>query len=85
MSTDEVKQTLHQLIDKIEDKELLTIYLQLLEREVERTSVDFFEGTDDEMKRRAEASLQAIAAGQTRDFEAFKKDVEQWKKHRPTQ
>jgi hypothetical protein len=83
MNTQTVKQTLHQLIDRIEDKELLMIYLRLLERELGKSPVkDFFATTDEELVARAKASLKSVDEGHTRNLESFKMDVEAWKKNR---
>ena len=85
MDTRVVKQTLHQLIDQIEDKELLTIYLRLLERELRKTSdKDFFDTSDEDLVARAKASLRSIEKGRTRSIQDFKQDVETWKKNRAT-
>ena len=85
MDTQVVKQTLHQLIDQIEDKELLTIYLRLLERELKKTSdKDFFDTSDEDLVARAKASLQSIEKGRARSIQDFKQDVETWKKNRAT-
>ena len=85
MDTTVVKQTLHQLIDQIEDKELLTIYLRLLERELRKTSdKDFFDTSDEDLVARAKASLRSIEKGRTRSIQDFKQDVETWKKNQAT-
>jgi len=83
MNTQVVKQTLHELIDQIEDKDLLIIYLQLLERELRKdTSIDFFNTTEEEIIARAKASLKSVKEGRTRSITEFKKDVEAWKNKR---
>ncbi len=83
MNTQVVKQSLHQLIDQIEDKELLLLYQQLLERELKKmNSKDFFNNSEDEMISRAKASLQSIEEGKTRSIEEFKNDVDKWKAER---
>lgn len=83
MNTKVVKQTLHELIDQIEDNELLILYLQLLERELRKdTSKDFFNTSDEELVARAKASLRSVEEGRTRSITEFKKDVEAWKNKR---
>jgi len=83
MDTQVVKQTLHLLIDQIEDKELLTIHLQLLERELRKTAATcIFNTTDEELITRAKASLKSIEESRTRSIAEFNKDVEVWKKNR---
>lgn len=82
MSTDTLKQTIHHLIDQIEDKDLLTIYLQLLEREVRHSTGEFFSASDREMIARAKASLRSVREGRSRSIKDFKKDIELWKKNR---
>jgi len=85
MSTQVVRQTLHKLIDQIEDEELLTLHLQLLEREFHKsTSQDFFSTTEKDLVSRAKASLASVEAGRTRSIKEFQKDVEEWKKKRAT-
>jgi hypothetical protein len=43
MNTKVAKKTLHDLIDRIEDDEVLNLYVKLLEREIRKTaSQDFF-------------------------------------------
>ncbi len=77
------KKTLHELIDQIEDDELLTLYVKLLEREIEKTaSIDFFNTTESNLVARARASLNSVKEGKTRNIKDFKKDVEAWKKNR---
>ncbi|HHL52400.1 MAG TPA: hypothetical protein ENJ39_03415 [Flammeovirgaceae bacterium] len=83
MRTQEVKQALHHLIDKIEDENLLTIYLQLLERELNKGSTKgFFDTKEEEMIVRAKASLKSIEADRTRTIADFQKEVEAWMKEK---
>lgn len=85
MSTQAVRQTLHQLIDEIEDEELLTLHLQLLEREFRKsTSKNFFSTSEKDLVSRAKASLASVEAGRTRSIKEFQKDIEEWKKKRAT-
>lgn len=83
MSTSVVKQTLHELIDRIEDDDLLLLYMKLLEREIGKSSTkDFFNTTTSDMIRRAEMSEQDIAAGRTINAQQFKVEIENWKKQK---
>ncbi|MEO1054065.1 MAG: hypothetical protein AAFX87_25735, partial [Bacteroidota bacterium] len=83
MNTSIAKETLHRLIDQIEDEELLRIYIRLLERELGKSSSkDFFKTTDEDLISRASNSLKSIEEGKTRSIEDFKKDVELWKKNK---
>ena len=83
MNTKVAKKTLHELIDRIEDDELLTLYVKLLEREIRKTaSQDFFKTTESDLVTRAKASLKSIEEGNARNIKEFKKDVEAWKKNR---
>ncbi len=83
MKTQVVKQTIHKLVDQIEDNELLTLYLKLLEREIKKPEPSpFFEKTDEHLVIRAKASLNSIEKGNTRNIKDFKKDVDTWKKNR---
>ena|SRR5690554_4140123 len=77
------KKTLHELIDRIEDGELLTLYVRLLEREIRKTAFhDFFETTESDLVSRAKASIKSVEEGKTRNIKEFKKDVEAGKKDR---
>jgi polyhydroxyalkanoate synthesis regulator phasin len=83
MNTQVAKKTLHDLIDRIEDDELLNLYVRLLEREIRKTaSQDFFKTTESDLVTRAKASLKSVKKGKTRNIKEFKKDVETWKKNR---
>lgn len=77
------KKTLHELIDRIEDDELIMLYVKLLKREVEKSSEKpFFKTTREDMVLRAEMSEQDIAAGRTISVKQFQEDVENWKRER---
>ena len=67
------------MIDQIEDKGLLTLYTQLLEREINKTSKDYFDTTENDLISRAKASINSIEQGKTRSIKDFKQDVNQWK------
>jgi hypothetical protein len=83
MNTLAVKQSLHQIIDQIEDNELLLICQQLLERELKKASVtDYSSKNEDEMIIRAKASLLSIEKGNTRSIEDFKNEIQNWKEKR---
>lgn len=78
-----VKESIHQMIDQIEDKAVLMHYRELLEKEVNKlTNIDFFNANEAEMVERAKAGVQSVEAGNTRSIEAFKKDVEAWKQQK---
>lgn len=78
MTTTSVRQSLHEIIDKIEDMELLSLHLKLLQKESQK---DFFNTTKDEMIARAEESLKSIKEGKTRSLKSFKAEVDQWKRN----
>jgi hypothetical protein len=83
MNTKVAKKTLHELIDRIDDDELLNLYVRLLEREIRKTvSQDFFKTTESDLVTRAKASLKSVEEGKTRNIKEFKEDVEAWKKNR---
>lgn len=82
MSSETIKQTIHHLIDQIEDEDLLTIYLQLLERELRNSPGEFFSATDHEMIERAKASLKSVNEGRSRNIKDFRKEIELWKEKR---
>lgn len=78
-----VKESIHQMIDQIEDKAVLMHYRQLLEKEVNKlTNIDFFNANEAEMVERAKVGVQSVEAGNIRSIEAFKKDVEAWKQQK---
>jgi hypothetical protein len=81
MDVKAAKQALHEMIDRIEDSELLNLYVKLLEREIGRTGTEFFRTNDKDLIKRAESSLKSIEAGNVRSLNEFKKDVEKWKKN----
>ena len=78
MTTTSVRQSLHEIIDKIEDTELLSLHLKLLLKETQK---DFFNTSDDEMIARAKQSLKSVREGKTRSIKSFKAEVDQWKKN----
>ena len=84
MDNQVVKQTIHELVDQIEDSELLDLYLRLLKRELKKDNAqqDFFATSDEEMMTRAKASLDAIDKGNTKNISDFKNDIKAWKKNR---
>ncbi|MBR9998275.1 MAG: hypothetical protein KFF73_04855 [Cyclobacteriaceae bacterium] len=83
MDTKAARETLHKIIDLIEDEELLSLYVKLLEREVSKTAFeDFFNTTESDLVTRAKASLKSIKHGKTRNIKDFKKDLDEWKKDR---
>ncbi len=83
MNTKVAKKTLHELIDRIEDDELLNLYVRLLEREIRKTaSQDFFKTIESDLVSRAKASLKSVEEGKTRNIKEFKEDVNAWKKNR---
>lgn len=83
MNVQKTKKTLHELIDRIEDNDLLTLYVKLFEREVKKmVSEEFFNTTESDLKARAEASLKSVREGRSRNIKLFKKDIESWKKRR---
>lgn len=85
MDAKAAKKTLHEMIERIEDKELLYLYVKLLEREINRVGDGFFAANDNDMVARAESSLRSIRKGDIRSLDEFKKDVEKWKKNRAMQ
>ncbi|WP_375578033.1 hypothetical protein ABWH96_13395 [Marivirga tractuosa] len=85
MKTNVVKNTIHELIDRIEDEELLEIYMRLLQKEVSHTeSSDFFQNTEQQLINRAKASIESIEKGRTIKISDFKTEIENWKKKRST-
>jgi len=82
MYTQTVKESIHQMIDLIEDKAVLMHYRQLLEKELNKLpDAGFFNTDEAEMMERAKMGMQSVESGLTRSIEAFKMDVEAWKEH----
>lgn len=81
MEAQVARKTLHELIEQTKDAELLTLCIQLLEREIRNssTSRDFFNTTVTDLKSRAAASEKAIAEDRIKSFEEFNEGFEQWK------
>ena len=90
MDTQIAEKTLHQMIDQIEDDELLTLYIKLLEREIKKEATkrhpvqNIFNTTEAALIARAEASLQSVEKGRTRPIENFRQDIETWRIPRAT-
>lgn len=83
METEAARQTLHELVDQTKDVELLTLCVQLLEREARRSKEqDFFNTTASDLKARTEASMTSIAQGRTRSLQEFKEEIDQWKQNK---
>ncbi len=78
MTNSTVKKSLHDIIDQIEDMELLSLHLKLLEKETQK---NYFVSNDDEMIARAKQSLKSVNEGKTRSIKAFRAEVDQWKKN----
>ncbi|MGF1636003.1 MAG: hypothetical protein ACFCUU_02945 [Cyclobacteriaceae bacterium] len=84
MNLQVVKQSIHHLIDQIDDNDFLLLCQQLLERELAKNaSTDYsIRSSEDELISRAKASLKSIEKGNTRNLEEFKRDIEKWKEKR---
>ena len=76
MSTHQLKQSIHDLIDQIEDEDFLKQYLDLLEKStvIDADHPVHSTDTDRQMIARALASSRSIKAGKTRSLLDFKKD-----------
>jgi hypothetical protein len=85
MDVKAAKQALHEMIDRIEDNELLNLYVKLLERELSRSGEGFITTSDKDLITRAETSIKSIEEGNVRSLEEFTNDVEKWKKNRNMQ
>lgn len=83
MHTQTVKESIHQLIDQIEDKALLLHYDEMLKKELKNLhDFTFFNADEAAMIARAKDALQSVDSGKTRNIEAFKKEVEARKLNR---
>lgn len=84
METQVLKKAIHDLVEEINDKELLELYLRLLRREAKREAPDDFFSASDTDLYRAKKSIESIEAGRTRSLKEFTKDIEEWKKKKST-
>ena len=82
MSREQLKESIHHLVDQIEDEDILKQYLELLEKSTFVETGDSTDPADDQLLERALASSHSIKAGKTRSLLDFKKDFELWKKQR---
>ena len=71
-----VRQSLHKLIDEIEDLHLLDLHFQLLQKEQSKKNI--FNTSNEELIKRAKASLKSVQEGNTRPLSSFQREVEQW-------
>ena len=85
MNVQSARKTLHELIDRTKDEELLTLCVQLLEREMRKSSKQeaLFDTSSSDLISRTEASMESIAAGRTRNIQEFKKEIDLWKQGKP--
>ena len=63
MSTLELRSTLHQLIDQINDDVILQAHLTLLSREVTQQSTDFWDDLSPEQQASIDRGLADLTAG----------------------
>jgi hypothetical protein len=82
MNTVLIKQKIHEFIDHADERFLRLVHSMVESEEVEK---GLFSTSDDEMIERAKESLKSIESGNTRNIQAFKKDVDSWKQKRTTQ
>lgn len=68
------------MIDQVDDNQMLSSYIRLLEREGQMDPKDPFKNTDEDMMARAKKSIQSVDAGRNRSIKDFRADVELWKK-----
>jgi len=73
-----IKSSLHNLIDKIDDKEVLALHLKLLEREIRKGPEDKFTPHVVDLNKRAAMSESDIAEGNILNAQEFKMDVNNW-------
>lgn len=79
MSIQITKEALHALIDEIDDDELLSSYLRLMELE-SKIDPNVFDNPSIDVVERAKGSLKSVQEGRTRPLSDFEKDVDLWKK-----
>jgi hypothetical protein len=72
MSKNDLKSSLHALIEGIEDTAVLQAYLILLSREV-KSQEDFWETIDNKTKQAIEEGLADFAQGRDQDFFQYMK------------
>ncbi|MCE5223198.1 hypothetical protein LLG10_03290 [bacterium] len=83
MRTTDIRKEIHEYIDRADERFLRLVH-SMMKSEKKETGSDLFSTTDEDMIKRAEASLSSIAEGKTRDIKAFKKAVDSWKKQQLT-
>ncbi len=83
MRTTDIRKEIHEYIDRADERFLRLVH-SMMKSEKKETGSDFFSTTDEDMIKRAEASLSSIAEGKTTDIKAFKKAVDSWKKQQLT-
>jgi len=79
----DIRKEIHEYIDRADDRFLRLIYSMVENEKIEAGS-DLFSSTDEDMLKRAEASLSSIAEGKTRNIKVFKKAVDTWKEQQLT-
>lgn len=83
MRTTDIRKEIHEYIDRADERFLRLVY-SMVETEKKEAGPDLFSATDEDMIKRAEASLSSITEGKTRDIKVFRKAVETWKKQQLT-
>lgn len=78
MDITSIKSSLHNLIDKIDDKEVLALHLRLLEREIRKELKDEASPRVIDLNARAEMSESDIEEGKVLNAQEFKYDIKNW-------
>ncbi len=79
MGITDIKKEIHDYIDHADDRFLRLVY-SMVENEQIEAGVNLFSTTEEDMIKRAKASLSSVSEGRTRNIKAFKKEVDSWKK-----
>ncbi|MFN6943520.1 MAG: hypothetical protein ACK4ND_01130 [Cytophagaceae bacterium] len=74
----EIKYKLIEKLIQTEDEEILSKIQEIL------NSKNIFAASDEDLVKRAEASLKSVESGLTRNIRDFKKDFEAWKASKAT-
>lgn len=78
MDITSIKSSLHNLIDKIDDKEVLTLHLRLLEREIRKELKDEASPRVFDLNARAAMSESDIEEGKVLSAQEFKNGIKNW-------
>lgn len=77
MSIARLRKDINKVVEKIDDKDVLELYLKLLEREAVRAG-DFWDDLDSDAKKAIEEGIKQLDKGQFIPHEEMKKLYRKW-------